>query len=380
MNIYHFITSIDRSNGGPSESVTSLIQGQIQYANLSVKLITFKSDNPVIQKFLNAEKAVDFFENRFFGWIPNVKIINNRFTAGVLHVHGIWEWSAHQMVKKARKTNLRYVLSPRGMLEPWALSQGRWKKRIAMKLYQRLDLEKADCLHATSEMEAISMRQLGLKNPIAVIPNSIEITSLEWPLDKFNKPNNKVLFLSRIHPKKGIENLIAAWKNIPNSYRVDWTLEIIGNGESDYINKLKNSVIENNLEQSVRILDPVFDERKKEVYQSADIFVLPTFSENFGMVVAEAMSYGIPVITTKGAPWKELKTQNAGWWIDIGVEPLTHALIDAISTPKEKLIEMGLNGRKLVEDKYSIETVAKQMSELYYWILKQGPKPDFIFD
>ena len=380
LEILHVVSSIDKTTGGPAESITSLLFGLIKHTKYSVKLITSASNNPVMGKFQPDHKVVVFLQTGCLGSFSNFNYADKSIIPVILHGHGLWELPIHQMANRSRNAKIPYIISPHGMVEPWALSQGRLKKKIALKLYQKHDLEMADCLHATSEMEAISMRQLGLKNPIAVIPNSIEITSLEMPSNKFNKQKNKVLFLSRIHPKKGIENLIAAWKNIPNSIRVDWNLEIVGNGESDYIDELKNIVIENNLDQSVKILDPVFDDRKKEIYQSADIFVLPTFSENFGMVVAEAMSYGIPVITTKGAPWEELETRNAGWWIDIGVEPLTHALINAISTPKLKLVEMGLNGRKLVEDKYSIETVAKQMSELYNWVLKQRPKPDFIFD
>jgi glycosyltransferase involved in cell wall biosynthesis len=380
MRILHVVSSIDKTTGGPAESITSLVCGLIEHSKSSIKLITRESNNPVTGKFQRAEEVVVFLKSDYLGCFSNFNLAIQNRTPVIIHGHGMWDLPIHQMVFKARKAGIPYILSVHGMLAPWALGHKNWKKKIAMALYQRRDLDHAICLHATSEMEASNIRKLGLRNSIAVIPNGIEIPELNCDTVGHNVQKKKVLFLSRIHKVKGIENLIAAWKNIPNSIRFDWTLEIIGNGESEYINKLKNIIIENSLVESVKILDPVFDDRKKEIYQSADIFVLPTFSENFGMVVAEAMSYGIPVITTKGAPWEELETRNAGWWIDIGVEPLTHALINAISTPKLKLVEMGLNGRKLVEDKYSIETVAKQMSELYYWILKQGPKPDFIFD
>lgn len=380
MKVYHFVSSIDSSTGGPARSITSSVQGILDYSKIQVKIITGCVDNPELGGLKNKINSVVFNSVGMFGRLKNVKNVCPIGFQTIFHGHGMWETPIHQMSEIARNAGCPYLLSPHGMLTPWALEHKNWKKIIAMALYQRRDLNHAICLHATSEMEASNIRKLGLRNPIAVIPNGIEISEFKYDTVGHNVQKKKILFLSRIHKVKGIENLIAAWKNIPNSIRFDWTLEIIGNGESEYINKLKNIVIENNLDQRVKILDPVFDDRKKEIYQSADIFVLPTFSENFGMVVVEAMSYGIPVITTKGAPWKELETHNAGWWIDIGVEPLTDALIIAISTPKVKLIEMGLNGRKLVEDKYSIKTVAKQMSELYYWILKQGPKPDFIFD
>ena len=378
MKIYHFITSIDRSNGGPSESVTSLIRGQIDFSDATVKLFTEKSNNPVIRKFLNTDEVIDFFEPGFLGRFSNLKIQSNRLSPIILHGHGIWELPIHQMALLARKARISYIISPRGMLEPWALQQSKWKKNIAMLFYQKRDLKHAFCLHATSEKEANSIRKLGLKNPIAIIPNGIEIPDFKQDSLELFTPKNKVLFLSRIHPSKGVENLIAAWSNIPQSIKIGWKLEIVGTGDDEYIDEIKRLVIQENLQESISISDPVFDELKKEKYLSADIFVLPTFSENFGMVVVEAMSHGVPVITTKGAPWEELELFKAGWWIEIGVESLTQALINAIYTPKQKLIEMGLNGRKLVAQKYSIENVAKQMLELYSWVLHKGSKPDFI--
>jgi glycosyltransferase involved in cell wall biosynthesis len=378
MIVYHFVSSIDASTGGPARSITSGIQGLLDYSDSEVKLITGHSKSPEYGILKNPQNNVQFYQPNKYGWFKDLKFTKNINSHVLCHGHGLWELPIHQMAIRARNTNIPYIISPHGMIEPWALSQGRLKKILALKLYQRRDLEKAVCLHATSEMEAISIRRLGLRNPIAIIPNSIENTTSINSLNKLK--NKKVLFLSRIHPKKGIENLIAAWKNIPSFVRFDWTLEIIGNGESDYINQLKSIVIKDGLSESVKILDPVFNDKKKEVYQSADIFVLPTFSENFGMVVAEAMSFGIPVITTKGAPWEELETRNAGWWIDIGVEPLTQALIHAISTPKEQLIEMGLNGRKLIEEKYTIQKVSKRMNQLYQWAAGlQVQRPDFIY-
>jgi len=380
LEILHVVSSIDKTTGGPAESITSLVCGLIEHSKLSVKLITRESKNPVTGKFHRAEEVVVFLKSNYLGCFSNLNFLYQNKTPVILHVHGIWEFLIHQMAFKARKAGIPYILSVHGMLAPWALEHKNWKKKIAMALYQRRDLNHAICLHATSEMEASNIRKLGLRNPIAVIPNGIEIPELNCDEDGYNVQKKKVLFLSRIHKVKGIENLIAAWKNVPSSVRLYWTLEIIGNGEPDYINQLKSIVIKDGLSESVKILDPVFDDRKKEVYQSVDIFVLPTYSENFGMVVAEAMSFGIPVITTKGAPWEELETRNAGWWIDIGVEPLTQALIHAISTPKEQLIEMGLNGRKLVKEKYNLETVTAQILDLYHWVLNAGPKPNFIFD
>jgi len=264
------------------------------------------------------------------------------------------------------------------MLEPWALQQSKFKKHIAMALFQKKDLEKATCLHATAPMEVQTFRNLGFINPIAMIPNGIDLK--EFPKEepvKLNAPK-KILFLSRIHPKKGIENLIDAWSLLNKNIRKNWIIEIVGNGKQSYIDSLKENVKKKQLQAQISIKPPVFGPAKIKLFRNASVFVLPTFSENFGVVVGEALASYTPAVTTKGAPWEDLQKYNCGWWIDIGVQPLQEALEEAMHTKESELLEMGKNGRQLIEEKYSIESVATQMLELYDWILNKGEKPNFV--
>lgn len=264
------------------------------------------------------------------------------------------------------------------MLEPWALNARKWKKKLALAMYQRNDLINAFCIHATAQMEAENIRKLGFKNPIAVIPNGIDVNEFTIKTGMSKKRKKTLLFLSRIHPKKGIENLIEAWRQTDKALLQNWQVEIAGTGDENYITSLQRLIFTNGLSDKIKIIGPQFGSAKLEVYHRADLFVLPTYSENFGIVVAEALACGIPVITTKGTPWEELNTLNAGSWIDIGVQPLVKALQEILHLNEEQLIQMGKNGRKLVEEKYSIEAVASEMLILYKWILKQGIKPSFV--
>lgn len=373
--VLHTISSIDLSGGGPSKSISDLANHQGLQGN-DVTIFTHASENPYLTESSHPNLRLVFIKKTQFTRSLNALLKCEKFN--LLHGHGIWQMPVHHMVQLANNSNIPYLISPRGMLEPWSLATGKWKKKLAMALFQRNDLKQAACIHATAKMEAENIRNLGFKNPIAVIPNGIDL--MEFPLKKGKSKTEKqtILFLSRIHPKKGIENMVEAWHRIDASIKGDWQIEIAGNGDENYVASLQKIIDEKGLAKEIQIIGPQFGEAKLSTYHRADLFVLPTYSENFGIVVAEALACGVPVITTKGAPWEELNTHHAGWWIDIGVEPLKEALSMAMKLSDAERHQMGLNGRKLVEENYSIESVAQKMIRLYDWILNGGEKPEFV--
>jgi len=378
IKISHIVTSIDISKGGPSKSVSELALNQSQF-NHDISIFTSPSPNPYILKSTSLNFHLKFIKKLSYG--NTLRKIVNRGEYDLLHGHGIWQIPVHNMAKIARQKNLPYIITPRGMLEPWALRTGKWKKKLALILYQRKDLARAACIHATAKMEAENIRKLGFYNPIAIIPNGIDIDQFPLPANRLTKQKEKhtLLFLSRIHPKKGIEILIEAWQTVNLSLKQNWQVEIAGNGDEKYISSLKHLIQKRGLSNEIKIIGPQFGNEKLAAYHRADLFVLPTYSENFGIVVAEALACGVPVITTKGTPWEELNTYNAGGWIDIGIEPLKATLNKFLAYSDEERFMMGENGRKLIEENYSIKQVASKMIDLYKWILDQSGKPDFIF-
>lgn len=382
MKLTHTISSLDISTGGPARSSTSLINELLFDSSITnIDVLTLSSNQPIIKQCINDKGKIKFFKSSFMDYSNDLKeYLNIAKESDVYHAHGIWGLTMHQIVKNARKQEKPYVVSVRGMLEPWSMQQSRLKKNLAMFLYQHKDLKNAACIHATALSEAESIRNLGYKNPIAVIPNGIDLS--EYPLkDKENELRDRkktLLFLSRIHPKKGIEILLEVWKNIPKQNKKDWQIEIAGNGEESYIKELNNKIIKLGLQDCVKIIGPQFGNEKIETYHRADLFVLPTYSENFGMVVAEALSCGVPVITTKGTPWGDLELYESGSWIDIGIESLKDCLEEYLMKSNSELQQMGQNGRQLIEDKYSIQSVAKQFIELYQWMNNKKEKPEFI--
>lgn len=368
MKVVHCISTIDKNSGG-----TSI------YMKLLIESLDGKIEQVLITEISENNLKIDSSANLIF---LSKKEINKGFSkldANLFHGNGLWQFPVHYMAKNALKKNIPYIISTHGMLEPWSLGQSKLKKKLAMLLFQHKDLKKATCLHATGQMEVDSIRKLGYTNPIANIPNGIQIK--DFPQKTYLKKNSKrkILFLSRIHPKKGIELLITAWKSIDSNLKKDWCIDIAGNGEQSYLDTLNQIIEREGLSQEIKIIGPKFGQDKIETYHSADVFVLPTHSENFGIVVAEALSCGVPVITTKGTPWSDIEINNAGKWIDIGEEPLKIAMQELMLKSDAERESMGNNGRKLVEGHYSIESVALKMVELYKWIINSGEKPSFVY-
>ena len=295
----------------------------------------------------------------------------------LFHSNGLWTPANHWVSRLAAQRMRPLVIQPHGMLEPWALAFRGWKKRLALSLYQRRDLRSAALFIATAEQEAESIRRVGLQQPIAVIPNGVQLDVAESiACDRSSDAGiHKALFLSRVHQKKGLLNLVAAWGRVRPS---KWRLVIAGPDEGGFLAEVLSAVRREGIQDLVEYVGEVEGNAKAELYRSADLFVLPTFSENFGIVVAEALAYGIPVITTRGAPWADLKTYGCGWWIDIGVEPLVVALREAMGLSDEERQAMGEHGREYVR-RYDWGDIARQTADVYRWVLGIGSKPACVY-
>jgi glycosyltransferase involved in cell wall biosynthesis len=312
---------------------------------------------------------------RSFGFAPAINESLFASNADLTHVHGLWTYLSIAVHKWSRRINKPYIVSPRGMLDPWALKRSAVKKQIARLAFQNRCMARAKCIHATSDMEAKSIRAAGFANPIAVIPNGVEI-----PVDLVARNNDEsrtrsALFLSRIHPKKGALNLIEAW-NIARPER--WELRIVGPDENNHRAELEHAVRRFGLSDSVTFHGAVTGAAKRNFYEAADLFVLPSFSENFGNAIAEALSFGVPVITTRATPWQELETSQCGWWIDTGTGALINTLRDATARPLAQLHAMGLRGRDVVARNYSWDRVARDIAKVYTWVVGGAAAPSTV--
>lgn len=373
MKVCIFTTTIDKKNGGPSRSVPILARG-LASNGVETTLITCASDNMNLHILDDSSVEVQVIQRDIKERVLEDIILQGKFQ--LIHTQNLWNPLYHKIAKIARKHSIPYMMTPRGCLEPWCLKQKRIKKQIALTLYQKGDLQKASCILATSDMEATNIRKLGISTPIAVIPNGIDISEYNCRTD-ISKVKKQICFLSRIHPKKGIEYLIDVWDQLCKSY-VDWKIIIAGNGDSDYINFLKNRIKAKGLEKCITIIPPVFGKDKYKLYAESSLFVLPTYSENFGMVIAEAMSCGVPVITTNGTPWQILNEKNIGWCIDLDIDVLRQTLVEAIDSGVEVLFEKGRKSSNLIMENYHYISVGEKMKRVYEWIIGNSPLPECV--
>jgi|LSQX01.3.fsa_nt_gb glycosyltransferase involved in cell wall biosynthesis len=383
MKVVHSITSLDLSAGGPSRSLPNICIG-LKRKGVNQQIVTYNSKNPNSRKLIDENIDVTFIQKQSILDLDYKKVIET-VNGDVFHLHNLWTPNLHWTANRCSKSNIPYIISPRGTLEPWPLSQKRLKKRLSWLLYQKKDLMNASCIHATSEEEAKNIRSLGITTPIAIIPNGINVKNYPYLKTSAVVENKTILFLSRISPKKGIETLINAWISIPEEYKKDWIIRIVGEGDkgvnTSYTAKIKQIINDKNLTETVKVVGPKYGEDKINEYKNANLFVLPTYSENFGMVIAEAMVSGVPVITTKGTPWQVLNEKSLGWWIENTEYDLKETLIEAMSLGEDIRIEMGLKSRQFIIDNYSMEQVTSKYQLLYRGVLdKSVGDLDFIYE
>lgn len=387
--IVFLTTSLSRSSGGPFFSVSGLADAVAKDGGATVSVVGAYADpslwcedrmqwsgTPVKALAYNGLRSVLPLRDALAATMGPQACGNS---ATLVHLHGLWDGASLALALLRNPLECPLVVSPRGMLEPWALAQRKIKKKAALRLWQQGLLTKATFLHATSQMEYEGFRRLGLRNPVAIVPNGIDITSADVArCDPSTLSRNaeagsprRCVFLSRLHPKKGLPILLSAWNRLRPQ---EWTLEIAGGGDEAYVRQVREFIAALNLE-GVSLMGDLRGSEKWRFLASADLFVLPTHSENFGIAVAEAMAVGVPVITTQGTPWQVLRDQQMGWWVPVDEQAVASALHEAVSEPIPSLRARGERARKYVRESFGWDSIGHRMRACYDWALDRGPLP-----
>lgn len=370
----------DMALGGPTYTVPSSCKALMSLGN---HVVLYVNDHNLVSCEDVETKVFTISKNPILSKIGYSKDLRKQLEkecvdADIIQTNSMWLYSNIIPELSRKKSRAKSVIMPRGTLTDYALSISRWKKNISLLLGQQYALNKADLFIATCVDEYEDIRRFGLKAPVAIIPNGIDVPIIDED-SLLKKEANRVVFLSRIHKKKGVDILIHAWSKVEKKFP-QWKLSIVGPID-EYAIKMQRLAQDlgcNNIDFPGTINGP----QKNEYLSRSSFFILPTHSENFGIAVAEALACGIPAICTKGAPWKGLETHKCGKWIELNEDNVYSALCEFINKNSEELDAMGKRGRLWVEKEFSWASIGAKMQKAYEWIISPNTieKPTFIIE
>ena len=372
MRILHVVAGLPAAGGGLADAVARMAREACQLGHDVTIATVAGRDDPLASAAREAEAAgvrivrhepsaprAIYFSRHMLRGLAALAA-----RADVVHVHSNWTFPVWWGCQTAISAGRPLVMSPHGCLDPVRLAHSAWKKRLAGALDRRC-LRQADAIHATSEAERDWIEQyVGGRPRIEVIPIGVDLPALRETANPAERTRT-VLSLGRLHPLKGHDLLLKAWPIAMQALgpNARWALMIAGPDEQGTRAGLERQAQGLGL-GDVQFAGPLYGAEKDRAIANADLFVLPSRSENFGIVVAEALAAGVPAITTKGTPWQEIDG-SCGWWVDANAHAIAAALAAAMRLTDAERAAMGARGRALVEAKYQWASVGQAMVRMY---------------
>jgi glycosyltransferase involved in cell wall biosynthesis len=391
MKISMLIKSVSRAGGGVFEAARQLSRVLAHDQTLKIEVVSMEDASTaadITSWHPLRPRIVGIGGPRSYGYAPNFRKALDASGADLAHVHGIWTYPSLAASRWSRRHQRPYLVSVHGMLSPYALRLRRWKKLLAASLFERDVLRRAACLHACTTRELESFRKFGLRNPVCVIPNGIDLpfgpAALRphppW-IDSVEPGGKVLLYLGRLHPSKGLPTLLNAWARARiqrGKESKQWDLVIAGWGEERYEQELRAHARAAGVAQSVHFIGPQFGEQKEAAFQSADGFVLPSLSEGLPMAVLEAWGYSLPVLMTPECNLPEGFLTNSA--LKIETAEMAKGLEEFVAMSDLERADMGTRGRELVVKQFTWPRIAAQVREVYQWIVGGGQQPGCVFN
>lgn len=316
-----------------------------------------------------------------FGYSFDLSNVLEKRHPQIIDVQGLWMYHSFAALRyQKRHPEIKKVITPHGMLDPWAVKNSAWKKKLVGHLFEYKNLRTADCFHALCYSEYESIRKFGLKQPVAVIPNGIDLPTNP----RFIKNNEKkvLLYISRIHPKKGLKDMIegvALIRQQSPEILQNWTIRIAGWNQLNHQEELETLSANLGVNDIVSFIGPVFGEVKEKELCQADAFILPSFSEGLPMSILEAWAYKLPCIMTEFCNIPEGFDADAAIKIEPNANSIAKGLKYFFELSEDQQTQIGENGYKLCRERFTWSTIAKMKIEMYEWLLGERDKPNFIY-
>ena len=387
MKVGFLVGSVSREAGGLFQSVRGLAKA-VASADATPNVFGISDEKSTVDSLEWRPLSVHAFRPRFRSWGYSNQLLPALLRADldILSTHGLWKYCSVASHQWHRRAGRPYIVHPHGMLERWALQNAKWKKQIAALLYENTHLRDAACLRALCEAEAQSIRAYGMRNPICIIPNGVDLPDLvessvfeaqALRFQELAQGRKILLYLGRLHPKKNVANLVRAWKRTLESHpsaAKNWILVIAGWGKSAYEQNLKDLAAG----PSVVFVGAQFGAEKNGCYRACDAFILPSLSEGLPMAVLEAWAQAKPVLMTPECNLSEGFAAGAALQIGTTPEQIAAGLKQLAEMSDDDRRAMGACGRTLVATKFSWPQIGEQMRAVYDWVLGGGRTPQTV--
>lgn len=369
--------------GGLASSIPALIRGLNESTRIESHVVGVLDTSNAItpNSWGNFSYPHRSYGPANFHWTPIMDRTLDRIAPEVMDSHGVWMNLSRVALKRHKKRGTPFIVTPHGMLDPWAVGRSAWRKRIVSMWFENEHLARAGAIRALNRGEAKAIRQFGVESPIAIIPNGIEDRSDTIVTDVSDRPPI-IEFLGRLDSKKGLQPLLMAWSKVvkvPSA--IHWKLRVHGWGEPNYVKSLERLVSDMGIGTSVDLAGPVYGSEKDNALEGATGFILPSFSEGLPMAVLEAWSWGTPVLMTRFCNLPEGFTSGAAMEITTDPDDMARSMLDFIGMSSFDRRAMALAGRELVSTKFNARSVTKNVERLYLWLAGYEEVPaDLMFD
>jgi glycosyltransferase involved in cell wall biosynthesis len=373
MRHLHFTQSLEPLEGGGLGSSTVALQRQMQARGMASVLCATHGGQPQqlvenVREFRRVKPDFIYFSPEMQRAAPG--LVGD---ADVIHGHGLYVGTNYIFGRECRRQHKPLVYHVHGMFEPFILKRSRWKKQLVRWAFENANFRYVRLWRALTSKEAEQIRACGIKQPIVIAPNGLNLADFSQPMaleasiqlasgQSLVKKALRMLFLGRIHPKKGLDLLLYAWARLASQTR-NWELVIAGPDEQGYLSQIQALASALGVRAQIVFTGPVTGEVKTRLLYSSDLFILSSYSEGFSMSLLEAMACGLPVIATHACNFPEISANHAGWECDSVVDSLSVTLRTALEAPEAERREYGRNGRRLVETRYAWSAVIQTLQQ-----------------